>query len=367
MYLAQSTPTLLAATDLVSGSHSLYTIGVSVLVVLILLAGGARAAGVLLRRAHRRKPWAGRITAVIVAVSSARLRHLRLDETHRRPHRHHHRPIRPITPTSGPLPLSPPLRCAGTTGGRDGAPDRALFGKEVSVTESAQLFKGVHDIPVYTDILFKKPLRLWVAVSLYGGTAITVVATILALDSGHARSVLICGLLATAAAAGAAALIPRGPPYPAIPATPAPGAPCARLLPAATDPLAGAAANQSSATSASPRTASTPTTSSADCPTICNPPNAASASPTDIKPLPVKYPPAHGHSGCRCRKTNASCFAPCCTATATNPNGSPPAASWRPSSPNKTPAPASTGWRCPSTPAAPGAAPSDKSTNCATG
>ena len=35
--------TVLAATDLVSGSHSLYTIGVGVLVVLILLGGGARA------------------------------------------------------------------------------------------------------------------------------------------------------------------------------------------------------------------------------------------------------------------------------------------------------------------------------------
>ena len=45
------------------------------------------------------------------------------------------------------------------------------------MTESAQLFKGVHDTPVYTDILFKKPLRLWVAVSLYGGTALTVVLT----------------------------------------------------------------------------------------------------------------------------------------------------------------------------------------------
>ncbi len=37
------------------------------------------------------------------------------------------------------------------------------------MTESAQLFKGVHDTPVYTDILFKKPLRLWVAISLYTG------------------------------------------------------------------------------------------------------------------------------------------------------------------------------------------------------
>ena len=80
------------------------------------------------------------------------------------------------------------------------------------MTESAQLFNGVHDIPVYTDILFNKPLRLWVAVSLYGGAAITVVLTILMLDSGHARAVLICGLLLTGAAAGAAALMPRGRP-----------------------------------------------------------------------------------------------------------------------------------------------------------
>ena len=36
-----SAPTVLAAADLVSGSHSLYTIGVGVLVVLILLAEGA--------------------------------------------------------------------------------------------------------------------------------------------------------------------------------------------------------------------------------------------------------------------------------------------------------------------------------------
>ena len=77
------------------------------------------------------------------------------------------------------------------------------------MTESAQLFKGVHDTPVYTDILFKKPLRLWVAISLYGGTALTVVLTILTLDSGHARAILIYGLILTGAAAGGAALIPR--------------------------------------------------------------------------------------------------------------------------------------------------------------
>ncbi|MEE6140610.1 ATP-binding protein [Mycobacterium sp. 050128] len=77
------------------------------------------------------------------------------------------------------------------------------------MTESAQLFKGVHDTPVYTDILFKKPLRLWVAISLYAGTAMTALLTILALDSGHARAILTYGLLLTGAAAGAAALIPR--------------------------------------------------------------------------------------------------------------------------------------------------------------
>ena len=67
MYLAQSTPTLLAATDLVSGSRSLYTIGVSVLVVLILLAGGARAAAAFFGgRIGQTVGWA--ITAVIVAV-----------------------------------------------------------------------------------------------------------------------------------------------------------------------------------------------------------------------------------------------------------------------------------------------------------
>lgn len=80
------------------------------------------------------------------------------------------------------------------------------------MTESAQLFKGVHDTPVYTDILFKKPLRLAVAVSLYGGTAATAVFTILALDSGHARATLIYGLIVTGILAGAAALIPRGRP-----------------------------------------------------------------------------------------------------------------------------------------------------------
>jgi len=67
MYLATSTPTLLAATDLVSGSRSLYTMGVAVLVILILLAGGVRAAGAFFGgRIGETVGWA--LTAVIVAV-----------------------------------------------------------------------------------------------------------------------------------------------------------------------------------------------------------------------------------------------------------------------------------------------------------
>jgi hypothetical protein len=80
------------------------------------------------------------------------------------------------------------------------------------MTESAQLFKGVHDIPVYTNILFNKPLRLPVAISLYGGAVLTVAITVVMLDSGHARATLLGGAVVTAAAAGAAALLPRGRP-----------------------------------------------------------------------------------------------------------------------------------------------------------
>ena len=62
-----STLTVLAATDLVSGSRSLYTIGVTILVVLILLAGGFRAAASFLggRMGHA-VGWA--LVAVVVAV-----------------------------------------------------------------------------------------------------------------------------------------------------------------------------------------------------------------------------------------------------------------------------------------------------------
>lgn len=67
MSFATSAPTLLAAADLVSGSRSLYTIGVAVLVIFILLAGGIRAAAAFFGgRIGQTVAWA--LTSVIVAV-----------------------------------------------------------------------------------------------------------------------------------------------------------------------------------------------------------------------------------------------------------------------------------------------------------
>jgi hypothetical protein len=80
------------------------------------------------------------------------------------------------------------------------------------MTESAQLFHGVHDTPVYTDVLFNKPLRLPVVIPLGVGVPLTAVATLRLLDSGHARAALIVGLALTGAAAGIGALLPTGRP-----------------------------------------------------------------------------------------------------------------------------------------------------------
>jgi hypothetical protein len=77
------------------------------------------------------------------------------------------------------------------------------------MVESAQMFKGVHDVPTYINILFDKPLRAGVAISLYIGVPATAIVTALTLDSGHARTALACGLLLTGAAAVIAALMPR--------------------------------------------------------------------------------------------------------------------------------------------------------------
>ena len=68
------TTTVLAATDLVSGSRSLYTIGVAVLVILILLAGGTRAVLAFFGgRIGETVAWAlvGVVVAVIVGSSYA--------------------------------------------------------------------------------------------------------------------------------------------------------------------------------------------------------------------------------------------------------------------------------------------------------
>ncbi|MDV3133322.1 ATP-binding protein [Mycobacterium sp. 29Ha] len=77
------------------------------------------------------------------------------------------------------------------------------------MTESAQVFKGVHDTPNYTDIFFNKPMRLWVAIPLGLGTTATVVSTVLLLNSGYVRAVFIWGVLLTALTAGIGAIIPH--------------------------------------------------------------------------------------------------------------------------------------------------------------
>ena len=77
------------------------------------------------------------------------------------------------------------------------------------MTDTAQLFTGVHDTPVYTNIVFNKPLRIWVAVPAVLGTVTTALLTVVNLASGHALAILICGLLLTGLLTGAGALVPR--------------------------------------------------------------------------------------------------------------------------------------------------------------
>lgn len=111
------------------------------------------------------------------------------------------------------------------------------------MVESAQVFKGVHDVPVYINILFDKPLRAGVAISLYVGIPSTAIITALTLDSGHARTALICGLLVTGAAAGAAALMPRTRPTLRFRARSLWRAVCPRSETSATNPLLAPPAN----------------------------------------------------------------------------------------------------------------------------
>lgn len=77
------------------------------------------------------------------------------------------------------------------------------------MTDTAQLFTGVHDTPVYTNVLFDKPLRIWAAVPVVVGTVTTILLAVLNLSSGHALAILIAGALVTAAFTGLGALVPR--------------------------------------------------------------------------------------------------------------------------------------------------------------
>lgn len=80
------------------------------------------------------------------------------------------------------------------------------------MTDSAQLFHGIHDTPVYTDFLFRKPLRLWVAAPAALGLTLTFIFTVRLLDSGHARAVLFTGLALTGLVSGLGAILPTGRP-----------------------------------------------------------------------------------------------------------------------------------------------------------
>ncbi len=75
--------------------------------------------------------------------------------------------------------------------------------------DTAQVFAGVHDTPVYTNIVFNKPLRIWVAVPTVIGAVTTALAAVLNLVSGHALAILIAGAALTGLTAGVGALVPR--------------------------------------------------------------------------------------------------------------------------------------------------------------
>ncbi|MGY4646219.1 hypothetical protein [Mycobacterium sp. URHB0021] len=78
--------------------------------------------------------------------------------------------------------------------------------------DTAQLFTGVHDTPVYTNVLFDKPLRVWVAVPAIVGTVTTLLLSVLNLGSGHALGILLAGAVLTAVLTGLGAMVPRARP-----------------------------------------------------------------------------------------------------------------------------------------------------------
>lgn len=79
------------------------------------------------------------------------------------------------------------------------------------MSDNAQLFTGVHDTPAYTR-LFNRSTRIWVAAPVVLGGVSTPVLAAVNLDSGHARSIVIIGVLITAVLTGLGALVPRSRP-----------------------------------------------------------------------------------------------------------------------------------------------------------
>ena len=79
------------------------------------------------------------------------------------------------------------------------------------MSDSAQLFTGVHDTPAYTR-LFNRSTRIWVAAPLVLGGVGTPVLAAVNLDSGHARAILVTGVLVTAVLTALGALVPRSRP-----------------------------------------------------------------------------------------------------------------------------------------------------------
>ena len=79
------------------------------------------------------------------------------------------------------------------------------------MSDSAQLFTGVHDTPAYTR-LFNRSTRIWVAAPLVLGGVSTPVLAAVNLDSGNARAILVTGVLVTAVFTALGALVPRSRP-----------------------------------------------------------------------------------------------------------------------------------------------------------
>ena len=228
------------------------------------------------------------------------------------------------------------------------------------------MFKGVHDTPTYINILFKKPLRLCVAISLYSGAPLTAVFTTLALDSGHARASWPAVFWLPAAAAGAAALIPRGGPPCASGSAQPVARPASRRSQQRQQPPAGAAGHRHRQSEFyRPRRL---------CPLSDQWPALLSAIHQTPRRRGQHTPDPGPRNTCRhmdfravCPPTQRQLLRAMLTVTTTNPPGSTPAGRWRPSSPNKIPAPASTGSLFPSTPAGPGTAPPARPRKSGTG